>query len=129
NMGIAVADADGDGLLDLYVTTFVDEYFVLYRQGPAGFFVDGTSQAGLKGLSAGKLGFGTQFLDADLDGWPDLVVANGHVDDYTKKGTPFRMRPQFFSNLGRGRFAELPPSELGEYFDRRLLGRGLARVD
>jgi hypothetical protein len=39
------------------------------------------------------------------------------------------MRPQLFSNLGKGRFAELPASELGEYFDRRLLGRGLARVD
>jgi hypothetical protein len=75
------------------------------------------------------LGFGTQFLDANLDGWPDLVVANGHVDDYSQKGIPYRMRPQFYANLGAGHFAEVPPSELGEYFESKRLGRGLARLD
>jgi len=129
NMGIAVADADGDGLLDMYISTFHREYNVLYVQGPRGMFSDRTGEAGLMGLSSEVLGFGTQFLDADLDGWPDLVVANGHVDDYSKRGTPFRMRPQFYLNLGKARFAELPPRELGEYFERFLLGRGLARLD
>ena len=75
------------------------------------------------------LGFGTQFLDADLDGELDLVVANGHVDDLTKLGQPHRMRPQFLRNTGGGRFVELAASGLGGYFDRKLLGRGLARVD
>ena len=129
NMGIAVADADGDGLLDFCITAFFREYAVLYLQKPAGTFTDRSSESGLKGPTAMLLGFGTQFLDADLDGWPDLVIANGHVDDYSKKGTPYRMRPLFFANRGRGRFAELPASELGEYFERELLGRGLARLD
>jgi thioredoxin-like negative regulator of GroEL len=128
-MGIAAADADGDGLLDLYVSNFYNEYNILYLQRAGGLFIDGTSQAGLKVPSVGMLGFGTQFLDANLDGWPDLVVANGHVDDYSNKGIPFRMRPQFYVNEGRGRFAEVPQSELGDYFMTLQLGRGLARLD
>ncbi len=130
-MGIAVADADGDGLPDLYVTNIFNEYNVLYLQRPGGLFIDGTSGAGLKLPSEGMTGFGTQFIDANLDGWPDLVVANGHVDDYTKRhiSIPYRMRPQFYANLGTGRFAELAPHELGDYFERRRLGRGLARLD
>jgi tetratricopeptide (TPR) repeat protein len=129
NMGIAVADADGDGLLDIYVSTFLDDYNVLFGQRPAGMFTDRTSEAGLMTAGTSKLGFGTQFLDANLDGWPDLVVANGHVDDFSWKGKPFRMRPQFYVGLGKGRFAELPPTDLGDYFQRELLGRGLARLD
>jgi thioredoxin-like negative regulator of GroEL len=129
NMGIAVADADGDGLLDMYVSTFLDDYNVLFGQRPAGMFTDRTSEAGLMGPGTSKLGFGTQFLDANLDGWPDLVVTNGHVDDFSWKGKPFRMRPQFYVNLGRGRFTELPQAGLGEYFQREVLGRGLARLD
>jgi hypothetical protein len=75
------------------------------------------------------LGFGTQFLDADLDGWPDLVVLNGHVDDETYRGIPFHMPPQFFRNSGRGRFDELSADGLGPWFADRYLGRGLARID
>lgn len=128
-MGIATADADGDGLFDLYITNFYNQYNILYVQRPGGLFVDGTSEAGLKTGSVPVLGFGTQFLDADLDGWPDVVVANGHVDDYRKKGIPFRMRPQFYANLGQGRFAEVPAEKLGAYFETESLGRGLARLD
>jgi thioredoxin-like negative regulator of GroEL len=129
SMGIAVADVDGDGLLDMYVSNFYNEYFILYWQRPGGLFVDGTSAAGLKTPSVGMLGFGTQFLDANRDGWPDLVVVNGHVDDYTHKGIPYRMRPQFYVNQGAGQFTEVSSSELGDYFEVERLGRGLARLD
>ena len=129
SMGVAVGDADGDGLLDLFVTTFHKEYNILFRQRPGGMFVDVSNHAGLMEPSVAMLGFGTQFLDADLDGWPDLVVFNGHVDDFSGMGIPFRMRPQFFSNRGSGQFVERRPSELGEFFGREQLGRGLARID
>jgi len=75
------------------------------------------------------LGFGTQFLDADLDGHLDLVITNGHVDDYRKNNQPFAMPPQFLHNRGQARFQELDPTELGPYFQKRYRGRGLARVD
>ncbi|MFN0051117.1 MAG: FG-GAP-like repeat-containing protein [Planctomycetales bacterium] len=129
SMGIAVDDADGDGLCDLAVTGFFHEYTILYVQQSGRMFADMASQAGLKEPSVAMLGFGTQFLDAELDGWPDLVVANGHVDDYTGKGIPFRMRAQYFSNLGGGKFSERSAEEMGEYFKHEQLGRGLARLD
>ncbi|HHK42941.1 MAG TPA: CRTAC1 family protein, partial [Planctomycetaceae bacterium] len=73
------------------------------------------------------LGFGTQFLDAELDGLPDLIVANGHIDDYGGQ-EPLEMQPQYYRNVGR-RFAEWPAARLGPFFTRKYLGRGLALID
>lgn len=129
SMGIALDDADGDGRLDLFVTTFHGEYDVLYLQLSGGSFADASGQARLKEPTVAMLGFGAQFLDGDLDGRPDLVVANGHVDDSHELGIPFRMRGQYFANRGHGQFVELPPAQLGDYFRDEQLGRGMARLD
>lgn len=128
-MGIAADDVNGDGRLDLLVTNFADEANTLYLQDAPGLFVDGTNSAGLRAPSLPFVSWGTQFLDADLDGEPDLVVASGHVDDYRDEDGEYQMRPQFFRNQGRGRFVELPASRSGDYFAGRYLGRGLARID
>jgi tetratricopeptide (TPR) repeat protein len=129
-MGVAADDADGNGALDLFVTNFHNESNTLYLQDAAGhFFVDGTAGAGLQEPSLSMLGFGTQFVDADLDGWPDLIVANGHVEDFNMALAPSRMRAQLFYNLGAGQFVEIPARDAGEYFERELFGRGMARLD
>jgi tetratricopeptide (TPR) repeat protein len=129
SMGIAADDVNGNGLLDFFVTNFSDESNTLYLQEPPGLFVDATRQAGLWSVSLPFVGWGAQFLDADLDGNPDLVVTNGHVDRYQQATHGYEMRPQFFQNLGGGRFEELSGDRIGGWFSRRFLGRGLARLD
>jgi hypothetical protein len=121
-MGIAADDANGDGRLDFFITTFSNESDTLYLQDAAGMFVDASRTSGLRAPSWPFIGWGTQFLDAELDGEPDLVVANGHVDEY-------HMRPQFFRNVGGGRFVELLADAAGPFFGQEYRGRGLARLD
>jgi tetratricopeptide (TPR) repeat protein len=126
-MGIAIDDFDSDHLLDLFVTNFYKESNTLYSQQGEGLFRDRSRRAALREPSFDLLGFGTQALDAQLDGFPDLVIANGHVDDFTYKGTPFQMQPQYLTNSG-GRFRD-DGDQAGDYFRRKLLGRGLAVGD
>ena len=128
-MGIAANDVNQDGLTDFLVTNFHLESNTLYLQQPGGYFIDGTRSSGLRDASLPFLGFGTQFLDAELDGHPDLIVANGHVDDYAHAGIPYRMRPQYFRNLNVGRFEEITDAALGSWFSAPCLGRSVARLD
>jgi tetratricopeptide (TPR) repeat protein len=127
-MGIAVDDADGDGRLDMFITNFYNQANILYLQKSSGF-VDATNPAGIRTPSYRMLGFGAQFVDADLDGNPDLMVTNGHVDDYTYKSVPFKMPAQFFRNQGKGRFLEERALTLGAFFEEKYLGRGMAICD
>ncbi len=128
-MGIAVDDVNGDSRLDFFITNFYEESNTLYVQKPGLLFADETREAGLRTPSLLMLGFGTQFLDGDLDGLPDLVVANGHVDDFSFDGKAYRMPPQYFRNAGGGQFLELTPERTDSYFSGEYLGRGLARID
>jgi hypothetical protein len=127
-MGIAIDDWDGNNLIDLFVTNFQNEANTLYLQDSLGLFTDATKPTGLEAASIPFTGWGTQALDADLDSFPDLVVANGHVDDDRDEGGDYRMRPQFFRNQG-GRFQELTARDVGPWFADKFLGRGLSRVD
>ncbi len=127
-MGVAAADADQDGLLDLFVTNFYHESNILYAQRPGGLFEDATRRAGLRQPSLNVLGFGTQFIDGELDGLPDLLVSNGHVDRGTP-GQPWTMQPQYFRNTGHGRFIEIAAESLGAWFEGSYLGRCVTRLD
>ncbi len=75
------------------------------------------------------LGWGTQFIDGELDGYPDLILTNGHVHDPLDPQTPYRMPPQYYRNQGNETFAEIPSELLGEFFQRKHHGRALVRFD
>ena len=83
-------------------------------------FEDQTDQRGLTNAGRRLMGWGCQFLDADNDGWLDLVIANGLLHD-----TP--QLPQFYRNRG-GRFTE-QSSQAGTYFAQPKLGRSIATGD
>ena len=130
-MGVACADVDGDRRPDLFVTNFADEPNTLYRNWSSPgrpSFEDGTAAAGLADPGRETLAFGTQFLDADRDGDPDLAYVNGHLDDYAHRGKAFFMKPALLRNDG-GRFTQIPAETAGPFFARPDLGRGLARLD
>lgn len=128
-MGAAVGDVDGDGRLDLFVTNFELETNTLYRQYAERQFSDETHAAGLGKTSVPYVGWGTQFIDAELDGRLDLLIANGHVNNLEDHGKPYRMPPQYLNNVGHGRFVEPPAASLGRFFTEPSLGRGMARLD
>ena len=129
-MGATAADFDGDGHLDLFKTNFSDDTSTLYHANGDGTFTDITFQAGL-GINADALGWGTTFADVDNDGFPDLLLANGHVYpevDSAKLGATFRQKRFLYYNLGNGKFRDAT-STSGPGLQTPASGRGLAIAD
>lgn len=128
-MGVAAADFDGNQLLDLCVTNFYEEPNAAYLQISNGVFIDSSREASLYDPSLKLLGFGTQPIDADLDGWLDLMITNGHVDDFTHEGIPFEMPPLFLRNLDGRRFKQPESLRDSDFLAAKELGRGMCRLD
>ena len=129
-MGSTVADFDGDGHLDIFKTNFSDDTSTLYRANGDGTFTDQTFAAGL-GINADALGWGAMFADVDNDGYPDLLITNGHVYpevDSAKLGATYREPRFLYYNLGNGKFKDLSKSS-GPGLTEALSGRGLATAD
>ena len=128
-MGIAVADYDGDGLLDIAKTNFSGDLTSLYHNDDGKFFTDVSREAGLAARQL--LGWGVAFVDVDDDGWRDLVVANGHVYpevEGKQLGDTYLQPTILYRNLGNGKFQDVS-KEAGPGFQTPRPARGLAVGD
>lgn len=129
-MGTSVADYDGDGRLDIVKTNFSDDTPTLYRNRGDGTFDDMTVAAGL-GVNTQYLGWGVVFFDFDNDGWPDLILVNGHVypevNKYKLSSTYLEPRVLFHNN-GNGGFIDISASA-GPGITTAAASRGMAVAD
>ncbi len=124
-MGVTLGDYDHDGLLDLFITNFDDEYNVLYRNAGRGSFVDVSYEAGVAMVSLPYVGWGTKFFDYDNDGWLDLFIANGHA--YPQRGR-YRQRKLLHKNNRDGTFSEVA-AQFGSALMEERASRGSAFGD
>jgi FG-GAP-like repeat/ASPIC and UnbV len=126
SMGIACADFDGDGLVDVFLTHYYQQKSTLYRNLGGLSFEDDSRRTRIAVNSYQTIGFGTAAIDFDRDGFCDLFVANGHVLGPNYGITV--LTPQLLKNDGAGRFDDVSKS-VGGYFDIPVLGRGVAAGD
>ena len=131
SMGIDLGDVDRDGDEDLFITNLDNEGNTLYQNLGKGLYEDRTSEAGL--FKLGFTGFGTRFIDYDLDGWLDLFIANGavrHLIRQVQAGDPYplKQRNQLYRNDGRGRFTEIS-DRAGAALSPLGVARGVAAGD
>lgn len=130
-MGADAGDVDGDGRVDLVVTTFAHDNNSLYRNVTGREFEDASHTSGLLARTFERMGWGVAFFDADLDGLLDLFMVNGHIfadiDDYPRLGETYRQKDQLFLNQG-GRFRDVSASA-GAALQVARVGRGLAVGD
>jgi hypothetical protein len=130
-MGVDASDYDHSGYPSLLITNFSNQMLSLYHNEGKGLFVDEAPRSEIGRASLLTLGFGCFFFDYDLDGWADVLVANGHIDadiQRVQANVKYAMPPHVFRNDGKGKFQEVTKS-LGPAFDSPRVGRGAAYAD
>ena len=130
-MGVDAADYDRSGRPSLIITNFANQMISLYHNEGNGLFVDEAPRSDVGRATLVTLGFGCFFFDYDNDGWPDIFVADGHIEneiERVQKRVSYAEPPHLFRNLGAGKFQEVTES-MGSAFAAPKVARGAAYAD
>ncbi len=130
-MGVDAADYDRSGRPHLLVGNFSNQMLGLYHNEGNGLFVDEAPRSTVGRASLLSLAFGVFFFDYDLDGWSDILAANGHIEEEIGRVQPkvqYRQPPLLFRNLGSRRFEDASGA-VGKDFARPIVARGAAYAD
>ena len=130
-MGIAAADYNQSGYPSLVITNFSNQMIALYQNQENGLFVDQAPTSAIGHTSLLTLGFGCFFFDFDLDGWPDIFVADGHLDPaiaMIQRRVKYAEPPHLYRNLDGKGFEDVA-SQMGASFDAARVERGAAYGD
>jgi hypothetical protein len=135
SMGVDAADYNGVGSFSIFVTTYQNEAHALHRNKGKGQFAYSSRSAGITAIGLVYVGFGTGFLDFDLDGNEDLFISNGHVVKYPPPPVEVKQVPILFRNMRKPGdkpyevWFENVSSRAGPFFRTKHLGRGVAIGD
>jgi hypothetical protein len=130
-MGVDAADYDRSGHSSVIITNFANQMVSLYHNEGNGLFVDEAPQSEVGRATLVTLGFGCFFFDYDNDGWPDIFVADGHIEDaieHVQKRVSYAEPAHLFHNLGGGKFQEVT-TQMGPAFAAPRVARGAAYAD
>ena len=130
-MGVDAADYDRSGHPSLIISNFSNQMLSLYHNEGNGLFIDEAPRSEVGRNSLVTLGFACFFFDYDNDGWPDIFVADGHIEDQierVQKRVKYAEPSHLFRNLGGGKFQEVTES-LGTAFAAPHVARGAAYAD
>ena len=130
-MGVDAGDYDRSGRPSLMITNFANQMISLYHNEGNGLFVDEAPRSEVGRNTLVTLGFGCFFFDYDNDGWPDILVSDGHIEneiERVQKRVSYAEPPHLFRNLGGGRFTEVT-EKMGADFASPKVGRGAAYAD
>ncbi|PYX32671.1 MAG: CRTAC1 family protein [Acidobacteria bacterium] len=130
-MGVDAADYDRSGHASLIITNFANQMLSLYHNEGNGLFVDEAPRSEVGRATLVTLGFGCFFFDYDNDGWPDILIADGHIEneiERVQKRVSYAEPPHLFRNLGNGKFEETT-TKVGPAFATPKVARGAAYAD
>jgi hypothetical protein len=130
-MGVDAADYDRSGHPSVIISNFANQMVSLYHNEGNGLFVDEAPQSEVGRATLVTLGFGCFFFDYDNDGWPDIFVADGHIEDAierVQKRVSYAEPAHLFRNLGGGKFQEVT-AQMGPVFAAPRVARGAAYAD
>jgi hypothetical protein len=130
-MGVDAADYDRSGHPSVIISNFANQMVSLYHNEGNGLFVDEAPQSEVGRATLVTLGFGCFFFDYDNDGWLDIFVADGHIEDAierVQKRVSYAEPAHLFRNLGGGKFQEVT-TQMGQSFAAPRVARGAAYAD